>query len=213
MVPKWRFITRILKEIKSGQHHSKEPLSQLNSMYDLLVSLPYVRIKKTSHLKEAIEDAQRNSGIVKLFLKERKKKVSFREQSVLDTILDSVISIQQNGRIVFFNKGTRSFLLFNFLIINTRTVKLMEMETTKSMTLNFDILFFSSLLSPPCCYLFAFYNTAAEDMFGYSRTEVLKKNVSMLMPPEVAVNHGTTTKLYYHSHLHFPPNLSFFSPR
>ena len=78
---------------------------------------------------------------LRLWLFERKKKVSNREASVLDTMIDAIVTINAQGRIAFFNR-------------------------------------------------------AAESLWGYSREEVLKKNVSMLMPDDIAAKHNDYLKAY-----------------
>ncbi|KAL6041074.1 SH3 and multiple ankyrin repeat domains 3 [Balamuthia mandrillaris] len=101
----------------------------------------HIRIRKSSHLKTAIEGVSADNNTLRLYLTERKKKVSNREKSVLDTMVDPVVSANKNGRVLFFNK-------------------------------------------------------ASEELFGYKREEVVKRNVSMLMPPDVAAKHDGYLKAY-----------------
>jgi len=121
----------------------KQPIEKLNRIlrkeYGCRVIIKYkdedgdlIRIRKNSHLKAAFEDME--GDVLKLYLSQRKKKVTKREAGVLDTMVNGVVSINKKGKIVFFNK-------------------------------------------------------AAEKMWGYKRSQVLNKNVKVLMPPEVAKEH------------------------
>lgn len=99
-----------------------------------------IRIKKTSHLEQAIAEAQNET--VRLYLSERKRKMSSTQESVLDTMLDGVVIINRKGKLLFFNK-------------------------------------------------------AAEVIFGYNLSAVLKKNVSMLMSAEDASKHDGYLDAYH----------------
>lgn len=100
-----------------------------------------VRMKKTTQLTKALKLAINADEPLRLWLYERKKKVSHREQSVLDTMIDAIVTINGKGKVVFFNK-------------------------------------------------------AAENLWGYSRNEVVKRNVNMLMPEEIASRHDDYLKNY-----------------
>jgi PAS domain S-box-containing protein len=82
-----------------------------------------------------------NTGSLKLYLSEGKKKVTKRNSDIMDTMIDGVITIDPKGKILVFNKK-------------------------------------------------------AEEIFGYRKKQVLKKNVSMLMPPEVGREHNGYLKTY-----------------
>jgi PAS domain S-box-containing protein len=121
----------------------KQPIEKLNRLlrkeYGCRVLIKYkdedgdmIRIRKDSHLKAAFEDLE--GEVLKLYLSQRKKKVTKREAGVLDTMVNGIVTINKKGKIVFFNK-------------------------------------------------------AAEELWGYKRSQVLGKNVKVLMPPEIAREH------------------------
>ncbi len=99
-----------------------------------------LRIRSTKGFRAAVKQWN-GEGTIKLYLFEKKKKVSKRQTEVLDTMIDAVITINRKGKVILFNK-------------------------------------------------------AAEEMFGYKRKSVLKKNVKMLMTPEFAEKHDGYLKNY-----------------
>jgi len=92
-----------------------------------------IRIKKTSHLKAAIDECK-GSGVIKLYLRERKKKVSVREQSILDTMLDAVVTINTAGRVCFFNTGTHSRGVSLYHLLDSRLLSLPQLPRNSSVT-------------------------------------------------------------------------------
>jgi len=125
----------------------KELRRKITKEYGRTMTLKYkdeegdlVRIRKTKHFRRAIQQWS-GQGSLKLFLSEKKKKISNRQAAVLDTMVDAVVTINSKGHVLAFNK-------------------------------------------------------AAEEMFGYSKKSVLKKNIRMLMPSEVAMKHDEYMRTY-----------------
>ena len=74
-------------------------------------------------ITDAIEEAEGN--VLKLYLVERKKKVSRREADVLDTMVNGVVTINKKGKIVFFNKAAEKCWGYGRAEVLKRNVKVL----------------------------------------------------------------------------------------